>query len=116
MNLFPVEAILVKYACGRSGKMDAPASQFSLEFSLLTRNETAQKARSWWRDTAKQVRNKIYCRCVLGASSTGIMAAVQPLAVCVAVNKLDALSGNAATSTADLTSTQCTRCKKCENL
>ena len=28
-NLFPVEAILVTCARGRSGKMDAPASQFS---------------------------------------------------------------------------------------
>ena len=35
-NLFPVEAILVTCARGRSDKMDAPASQFSLEFSLLT--------------------------------------------------------------------------------
>ena len=50
-NLFPVEAILVTCARGRSGKMDVPASQFSLEFSLLTRNKTAQKARAWWRDT-----------------------------------------------------------------
>ena len=69
-NLFPVEAILVTCACGRSGKMDAPASQFS----LLTRNKTAQKARAWWRDTAKKVMNKNYCHCVLGASSTGVMA------------------------------------------
>ena len=117
-NLFLVEAILVTCARGQSGKMDAPASLFSLEFSLLTRNKTAQKARARWRDTAKKVRNKNYCQCVLGASSTGVMA-VQPLAICVAVNKLDALSGNAvniSTYTADLTSTQCTRCKKCENL
>ena len=72
-NLFLVEAILVTCARGQSGKMDAPASQFSLEFSLLTRNKTAQKARAW-RDTAKKVRNKNYCHCVLGASSMGVMA------------------------------------------
>ena len=107
------------HVVGRSGKMDALASQFSLEFSLLRCNKTAQKARAWWRDTAKKVRNKNYCHCVLGASVDGRHGPVQPLAICVAVNKLDALSGNAvniSASTADLTSTQCTRCKKCENL
>ena len=58
-NLFLVEAILVTCARGRSGKMDAPASQFSLEFSLLTRNKTAQKAHAWWRDTAAIVYKKV---------------------------------------------------------
>ena len=96
--------------------MDAPASQFSLEFSLLTRNKTAQKARAWWRDTAKKVRNKITA-IVYSEHHRRASWPVQPFAVCVAVNKLDMLSGNAvniSTSTADLTSTQCTRCKKCE--
>ena len=77
-----VEAILVTCARGRSGKMDAPASQFSLEFSLLTRNKTAQKARAWWRDTAKKVRNRNYCHCVLGASSTGVMAHIAISRLC----------------------------------
>ena len=80
-RIFPVQgcnnefiSILVTCARGRPGKMDSPASLFSLEFSLLTRNKTAQKARAWWRDTSKKVRNKSYCQCVLGASSTGVMA------------------------------------------
>ena len=50
------------------------ALRLASSFSLLTRNKTAQKVRAWWRDTAKKVRNKNYCHCVLGASSTGVMA------------------------------------------
>ena len=112
-NLFPVEAKYSSrvHAVGRVKWTLQLASLACLHATKLT----AQKARAWWRDTAKKVRNKNYCHCVLGASSTGVMA----LAVCVAVNKLEALSGNAvniSTSTADLTSTQCTYCKKCENL
>ena len=68
--------------------------------------------------TAKKLRNKNYCHCVLGASSTGVVArtAISRLFV---VNKLDALSGNAVHISRDycwLDLTQCTRCKKCENL
>ena len=81
-NLFPVEAILVTCARGQSGEMDAPASQFSFEFSLLTRNKTAQKSRTWWRDTAEKVRNKNYCH-VYSEHRRRAAWPVQPLAVCL---------------------------------